>query len=196
MSKKRPSKQRQAKRSRSSRKIRLTRPQRRTAKRSKSFIPPCGRGTTSRPAAARSSSFNRPDRAGLMTRRASRRLRSCRTRSKLGQPVRTFRAGCYFARENKENSMSSPCKQKRPPERSCPRGAEDNLLIRERLDAQATHFGKRSGSRGDLCIPKRTANIHVGETASWSAERSAAAIRSLCRPIHRGSVDLSTCRAV
>jgi hypothetical protein len=44
--------------------------------------------------------------------------------------------------------MTKPRKQKRPPERSCPRGAKDNSLFRERVDARRAarpFYGSRRG---------------------------------------------------
>ena len=82
--------------------------------------------------------------------------------------------------------MGTTHKQKRPPERSCPRGAEDNLLIRERLDATGTlREGERT--RGGLCFEARCQhpcrhNRSVVRRTSGPVSRS-----SQCRPIHGGS---------
>ena len=53
---------------------------------------------------------------------------------------------CRQAGARCKGRFSRTSAKKRPPVRSCPRGAEDNILIRERLDACRTGFGDASAA--------------------------------------------------
>jgi len=79
--------------------------------------------------------------------------------------------------------MSKPARKKRPPERSCPRGAKDNSLIRERLDAVRPGGVHQVIDRSIAAIvSERLASIHADY--SLRGPQKANRFASQCRPIH------------
>ncbi len=102
--------------------------------------------------------------------------------------LRRFRT--FFALRRALVACAHPERKKRPPERSCPRGAEDNLLIRERLDATGMlrwreHTRGRQVFRSVLSTSMSTKALR-GPQNEWLACPS-----SPCRPIHCGSINLA-----
>ncbi len=98
------------------------------------------------------------------------------------------------ARRREACSVGMSRAQKRPPERPRPRGAEDTLLFRERLDAGGRRSGRRCGSsdrslrvagrhtaRGQR-NSKRPEGIHA--LGSRFAARRNGIRRPRCRPVH------------
>ncbi len=75
-----------------------------------------------------------------------------------------------------------PARKKKPPERLCPRGAEDTIHFRERLDT-----GRAAGRRpaaGVLVYPKRAAYIHASGQSLRGPQEGRRRDLPRCRPIH------------
>ena len=72
--------------------------------------------------------------------------------------------------------------QKKPPERLCPRGAEDTILFRERLDARRV-AGRRPAA-GVLLYPKRAAYVHASGQSLRGPQEGRRRDLPRCRPIH------------
>ena len=88
--------------------------------------------------------------------------------------------------------MSDLSAEKKPPERLCPRGAEDTILFRERLDAPRgagcrVHWLARANGTlvaGVFLYPKRAAYFLASGGALRGPQESRRRDFPRCRPIH------------
>jgi len=111
---------------------------------------------------------------------------------------KALRPGCLLGqRGSRECSLSEPSRgvrlwakqsaRKKPPERRCPRGAEDTKLFRERLDARrAGDLGLRPSRGVEQVCPKRATSLRAvaRRFAVRRQRRSIVTDTAQCRPIH------------